>query len=119
MWPRWEWTSSGRERFFPIPLVNIYITYYNGRQGSYCWEDFLMEETVQLIFFGFLKEYSGVIETVQAIGPGQTSIRDILEARQIPQQIVGFTSVNDKMVSRDYLLKNGDRLKIFPVIIGG
>lgn len=78
-----------------------------------------MENHASVKFFGFLKEYAMAEEPLQIIFSDKKTVRQILTEGHVPEEIVGFTTVNDQVVSRDYLLQDGDQVKIFPLIIGG
>jgi len=70
-------------------------------------------------FFGSLREAAGTNEFQSWDLPEGSTLRLLLENRGIPQALVGFTTVNDRVVKLDYPLQNGDQVKIFPLIIGG
>lgn len=73
----------------------------------------------QVKYFGSLRELAGTNEFQPWEYPEGTTLRQLLKTRQIALELVGFTTANDRVVNLDYPLKNGDQVKIFPLIIGG
>lgn len=71
-----------------------------------------------LIFVGFLNEYTKSGTTRFDLKQGET-IRDIIAAKNVSEQTVGFVTANSDIVSLDYQVKDGDTIKVFPLIIGG
>ena len=47
------------------------------------------------------------------------NIADALAELKIPADEIGLTSVNGKAAARDYILRDGDNLETFPVIVDG
>ncbi|SHF54839.1 molybdopterin synthase sulfur carrier subunit [Desulforamulus putei DSM 12395] len=47
------------------------------------------------------------------------TIRDLLEYLGVPFNEVHFISVNAKMQTQDYILKDGDKVIFFPQVSGG
>jgi sulfur carrier protein ThiS len=64
-----------------------------------------------------LREYIGGREEV-TVESGQTA-REMLAALKIPSQLVALVSVNGEMQNKDYILKDGDVIRIMAVIGGG
>lgn len=67
--------------------------------------------------FGMLREYLNG-ERERAVPAGQT-IRQALHSLGIPPEIVALVLVNDQPQDKDYLLQEGDVVKILAVIGGG
>ena len=64
-----------------------------------------------------LKDYiAGQSEA--AVEPGR-SIRDTLLALGMPPELAALVLVNDEQQSKDYVLQDGDVLKLMAVIGGG
>jgi len=51
--------------------------------------------------------------------PEHSTVADALEMLPIPPEEIGMTAVGGEAVKRDRFLSDGDRLKIYPPIIGG
>jgi sulfur carrier protein ThiS len=66
---------------------------------------------------GVLKSYFGDQKEV-AVEAGRT-IRDTMLAFNMPPEIVALAMVNDEQQSKDYVLKEGDIVKLIAVIGGG
>jgi sulfur carrier protein ThiS len=52
------------------------------------------------------------------VAPGQT-VRETLAALGIPAEIVAVVVVNDDQLDKDYILLDGDRVRLLAVIGGG
>ena len=74
---------------------------------------------VQLIFLGLLKRYAGghSVLTVED-APGK-SIIQLLAELSIPPALVGMALVNGCQRTKDYVLRDGDVVKLVPPISGG
>ena len=64
-----------------------------------------------------LKDYIGG-QPETAVEPGR-SIRDTLLALGMPPELAALVLVNDEQQSKDYVLQDGDVLKLMAVIGGG
>ncbi len=64
-----------------------------------------------------LRDYVGGREEV-AVESGQTA-REMLAALKIPSQLVALVSVNGEMRDKDYILQDGDVVRVMAVIGGG
>ncbi len=67
--------------------------------------------------YGTLKSYIGG-ETELAVESGRT-IRQVLQALGMPPEVVALVLVNDEQQSKDYVLQDGDMVKIMAIIGGG
>ena len=67
--------------------------------------------------FGILKSYIGG-ETEMAVDAGQT-IRQALQALGMPPEVVALALVNDEQQSKDYVLQDGDTVKLMAIVGGG
>ena len=66
---------------------------------------------------GMLKDYiGGQSETTVAAG---RSIRATLQALGMPPELAALVLVNDEQQAKDYVLQDGDVLKLMAVIGGG
>jgi len=66
---------------------------------------------------GMLKDYiSGRDEA--PVEPGQT-VREALTALKIPSELVALVTLNGEMQSKDYILQDGDVVRVMAVIGGG
>ena len=66
---------------------------------------------------GMLKEYIGG-QPETSVEPGRT-IRETMLALGIPPELAALVLVNDEQQGKDYLLQEGDVLKLMAVIGGG
>jgi sulfur carrier protein ThiS len=66
---------------------------------------------------GVLKSYIGG-ENEIAVEAGRT-IRETMLTFNMPPEIVALVMVNDEQQSKDYVLKEGDKVKLIAVIGGG
>jgi len=51
--------------------------------------------------------------------PAGTTVRQVVDALQLPDGLLGIYVVNDCHVKTDYLLSDGDVLAILPILDGG
>jgi len=73
---------------------------------------------IKIIAGAWAKRYNIAGETAVEIKDG-ASIADILDDLPIPPNEIGMASLNGKAVVRETVLRDGDKLEIFPVIIDG
>jgi sulfur carrier protein ThiS len=73
--------------------------------------------TATLRPYGILKSYIGG-ETELAVDTGQT-IRQALQALGMPPEVVALVLVNDEQQSKDYVLQDGDTVKLMAIVGGG
>ena len=78
-------------------MKNINITVIAGSWAK----RFINEETVRLS----LKDYANISDALVALG--------------IPLNEIGLTAIDGKAVPRETKLRDGDRIRIFPVIVEG
>jgi len=67
----------------------------------------------------FLKRYTAqqtCLELDVAEGITATSV---IRSVGVPEDEIGFIAANGQKVDPEYILKENDRIKVFPVIIGG
>ena len=67
--------------------------------------------------YGTLKAYIGG-ETEIAVDSGRT-VRQALQALGMPPEVVALVLVNDEQESKDYVLQDGDTVKLMAIIGGG
>jgi sulfur carrier protein ThiS len=76
-----------------------------------------MSMTATIRPFGMLKSYiDGKTET--AVEAGRT-IRQVLLDLGMPPEVVALVLVNDEQQSKDYVLQDGDTVKLMAIIGGG
>lgn len=78
--------------------------------------------TVEVRLFANLRKYYPNPETNEAISielNDRAQLRDLLDMLRIPRQELGILMVNGKWQKESYLLRDGDRIGIFPLIGGG
>ncbi len=67
--------------------------------------------------YGILKEYIGGQAEV-AVEDGQT-LRQALVSLGIPPEVVALAAINDRQISKEDILQDGDVVRILAVIGGG
>lgn len=73
---------------------------------------------VKVRFHLYLKKYAGAEEREIEVKNG-LKLGDLLVNMGVPVDQVGIVTVNGKWQDIDYLLKDGDKVEIFPVYLGG
>ena len=74
--------------------------------------------TVTVIAGDWVRRYIPV-EQMEIILPDGFAVNGLLGWLDIPANEIGIIAVNGKAVRREDTLRDGDRVKLFPVIIGG
>jgi len=77
---------------------------------------------VEIRLFASLRKYhpsSGDSEAFTMELGDKTSLGNLVDKLKIPRQEIGVLMVNGKWQKENYLLKDGDRIGIFPLIGGG
>ncbi len=71
---------------------------------------------VKLIFFGRLKQFKSVNNRNFLIHEfiDRTSVKDLIESYNIPHTEIDVILVNGKSVGFDYLISDGDEIKVYP-----
>lgn len=73
--------------------------------------------TATLRPYGVLKEYiGGAYETT--IG-AEVTVRQAIASLGMPPEVVALVLVNDEQESKDYIIQDGDYIKLLAVIGGG
>jgi len=86
---------------------------------------FTMEETMNKIevrLYASLRRYHsdpGSSETLVMSLDNETKLGDLLDKLKIPRQEIGVLMINGSWQKESYLLQDGDRIGIFPLIGGG
>ena len=73
---------------------------------------------VEITPVGLLKKYIGDRETPILTGGGQT-VAEALEALGIPSMLVALVLINGRQELKDYVLQDGDVVKLVPLVGGG
>jgi len=73
--------------------------------------------TATLRPFGMLKSYIGGNPEI-VVDAGRT-IRQAIQALGMPPEVVALVLVNDEQQAKDYVLQDGDTVKLMAVIGGG
>ena len=68
---------------------------------------------------GITVEITANSKTAQLALKEGSDISDAIAMLDIPPDEVGITAVNGKAVPRETKLRDGDRIKIYPVIVDG
>lgn len=66
---------------------------------------------------GMLKDYVGGRDTLTV--PAGRSVRQALAEVGIPPELVALVVVNEEQQDKDYLLQDGDHLRVMALIGGG
>ncbi|MBI4712436.1 MAG: MoaD/ThiS family protein [Planctomycetes bacterium] len=70
--------------------------------------------------YGILRSYIGQTESAKETEiPAAKSIKEIIADLAIPEGMVMLVSVNDQQQSFDYIVKEGDDIKLIPPVSGG
>lgn len=67
----------------------------------------------------WFKKYTGGQTQLEIDVQADMAASKAVSATGIPEEEIGIIIVNGTKVSADYTLKEGDRIKAFPLIIGG
>ena len=73
---------------------------------------------VEITPVGLLKKYVGGRETPILMAGGQT-VAEALEVLGIPSMLVALVLINGRQELKDYTLKDGDAVKLVPLVGGG
>jgi len=73
---------------------------------------------VEITPVGLLNKYIGGRETPIVAGGGQT-VTEVLEALGIPSALVAVVLINGRQELKDYVLQDGDMVKLMPLVGGG
>ena len=77
---------------------------------------------VEVRLYASLRKYHPSPGSSQAVVislDNETKLGDLLDKLKIPRQEIGVLMVNGSWQKESYLLKDGDRIGIFPLIGGG
>lgn len=77
-----------------------------------------MENQVTIKLNYPLDEYVAKKE-LQLLFSDGTTLRDLFSSIGIPSDSVGFAVLNDNMVNLDYVIHNGDFIRVYPLVNGG
>lgn len=78
--------------------------------------------TVEVRLYATLREYYpglGIGEPLAITVSDKAQLKDLLDYLKIPKEQIKATFVNGKWEEISYLLRDGDRIGIFPPIGGG
>jgi sulfur carrier protein ThiS len=73
---------------------------------------------VEITPVGLLKKYIGDRETPIVMEGGPT-VAEVIEALGIPSVLVAVVLINGRQKSKDYVLQDGDMVKLMPLVGGG
>lgn len=77
-----------------------------------------MHHLIGIKLFASLQAFSPAEASSFPISAGHT-VEDVLEALQVPLEAVKLIFVNGVKADLDTVLKNGDRVGVFPAVGGG
>ncbi|MGC8875383.1 MAG: MoaD/ThiS family protein [Chloroflexia bacterium] len=75
--------------------------------------------SVRVIPVGMLRQYVGGQEALSLEGWAGRSVREMLDALGIPSAVVGGVFVGQQLVQKDYLLQDGDEIRLIALLGGG
>jgi molybdopterin synthase sulfur carrier subunit len=78
--------------------------------------------TVEVRLYATLRKYHpklGIGEPLLTTLDDRATLRNLLDELKIPRKEIAVVFVNGKWEEEDYLLRNGDRIGIFPPLAGG
>ena len=78
-----------------------------------------MKKSLGITLVGTLKKYTQGQEKMFFEPEGECRVSELLEELGIPSPLVAIVLVNGKQVSKDYALKEGDEVKLIPLVGGG
>jgi len=78
-----------------------------------------LKKGIDLTLVGILKKYTQGRDKILFEPKGERRVSELLEELGIPSPLVAIVLVNGKQVSKDYRLKEGDEVKLVPLIGGG
>jgi len=77
---------------------------------------------VEVRLYATLRKYCPEVDAENGVLlriPEGTSLNDLLARLKVPEQEVKILFVNNRKQSIDYVLRNGDKVGIFPLVAGG
>ena len=66
----------------------------------------------------FKRFTSGELYITAEVPEGTSAVKAVGTAG-IPEEEIGFITVNNEKVDGSYVLRDGDKLRVYPLIIGG
>jgi sulfur carrier protein ThiS len=78
--------------------------------------------TVEVRLYATLLKYRprlGIGEPLLTTLDDRARLRNLLDELKIPRKDIAVVFVNGKWAEEEYVLRNGDRIAIFPPIAGG
>jgi molybdopterin converting factor small subunit len=79
---------------------------------------------IKVIFYSYFKDLAGCVQTAQEVPPGST-VQDLIRAlaarfpRLAAMDRAMLVAVGVDYQARDYVLKPGDEVSLFPPVQGG
>jgi sulfur carrier protein ThiS len=74
---------------------------------------------IRVIPVGMLRQYVGGQEAMALDGWDSRSVHQLLEHLGIPSPLVGAVLIGGRLVLKDYLLQEGEEVKLIPLVGGG
>lgn len=74
---------------------------------------------VCVIAVGILRQYAGGQEAISLEGWAGRPVQEMLHHLGIPSALVGAVLANGSLVQKDYLLQEGDEVRLVPLLGGG
>jgi len=67
----------------------------------------------------FLKRYTSEQESLEINISGEKTAAEVVHSAGVPEEEIGFIAVNGQKVDSDYVLKENDIIRVYPLIVGG
>lgn len=74
---------------------------------------------IDVVLVGILRQYGGGQERLSLEGWAGRSVRQMLASLHIPSELVGAVLIGGQLTNKDDLLRDGQEIKLIPLIGGG
>ena len=74
---------------------------------------------IRVILVGMLRQYVDGQESVTLTGWAGRPVRSLIESLGLPSALVGAVLIQGTLVTKDYLLQEGEEIKLIPLVGGG
>lgn len=77
---------------------------------------------IEIRFWGgiayYLPEVRGRFSVKKSVEPGET-VQELVESLKLPKELSFFITVNSRVIEREYTLRDGDKVALYPPLSGG
>ncbi|HHW01123.1 MAG TPA: hypothetical protein GXX36_16430 [Clostridiaceae bacterium] len=67
----------------------------------------------------FLKRFTSEQTNLEINISGDKTAAEVVLSAGVPEEEIGFITVNGQKVDSDYVLKENDIIRVYPIIVGG